>query len=73
MCIQDQKIQDVAPYKYLGMTLDMNLTFSNHLQQILNVISHKCLLLSNLRKYISMHTATLMYKSMILHIIEYGD
>ena len=71
--IQNQKIQKVATYKYLGMILDMNLTFNNHLQQTLNVISYKCLLLSKIRKYINTFTATIIYKSMILPIMEYGD
>ena len=55
------------------MILDMNLTFNNHLQQILSVISHKCHLLSKIRKYIDLYTATILYKSMILPIMEYGD
>ena len=71
--IQDQKIQKVATYKYLGLTLDMNLTFNNHLQNIQNIVSHKCLLLLKLRKYINTFTATILYKTMILPIIEYGD
>ena len=71
--IRDQKLQRVATYKYLGMILDMNLTFSNHLQQIQNVISQKCLLLSKIRKYINIHTSIILYKSMILPIMEYGD
>ena len=37
------------------------------------MISYKCLLLSKLRKYIDVHTATVVYKSMILPIMEYGD
>ena len=71
--VQDQKLQKVATYKYLGMTLDMNLTFNNHLQQTINVICHKLLLLCKLRKYIDRHTAIILYKSMLLSIIEYGD
>ena len=71
--IRDQKLQRVATYKYLGMILDMNLTFSNHLQQIQNVISQKCLLLSKIRKYINIHTSIILYKSMISPIMEYGD
>ena len=71
--MKNQKLQKVATYKYLGMTLDMNLTFKNHLQQTLNVISHKLLLLSKLRKYIDEYTAITLYKAMILPIIEYGD
>ena len=71
--IQRQKLNKVASYKYLGMILDMNLTFNNHLQQVNNVVSHKCLLLSKLRKYINTYTAIILYKSMILPIMEYGD
>ena len=71
--IQNQKLNKVASYKYLGMILDMNLTFNNHLQQVNNVVSHKCLLLSKLRKYINTYTAIILFKSMILPIMEYGD
>ena len=71
--IKNQKLQKVATYKYLGMILDSYLTFNNHLQQTLNVISHKLLLLCKLRKYIDKHTAITLYKSMILPIMEYGD
>ena len=71
--IMEHQLQRVATYKYLGMILDMNLTFNNHLQQTYNVVSHKCLLLSKLRKYIDTYTAVILYKSMILPVIEYGD
>ena len=32
--IQDQKLKKVATYKYLGLHLDMNLTFNNYLQHV---------------------------------------
>ena len=71
--IQECKLQRVSTYKYLGIILDLNLTFTSHLQQTLNIISHKCLLLSKLRKYIDTFTAVTLYKSMILPIMEYGS
>ena len=60
-------------YKYLGITLDMNLNFNKHIENCLKLISHKAYLLGKIRKYINVHTAITIYKTMILPIIEYGD
>ena len=37
------------------------------------MVSYKAYLLGKVRKYINVHTAVTIYKSMILPIIEYGD
>ena len=71
--IQDTKIERVNSYKYLGVILDINLSFNNHLENCLKLVSHKAYLLSKIRKYINVTTAVTIYKTMILPIVEYGD
>ena len=73
LCNNNMKLEKVSSYKYLGMTLDMNLNFNIHLENCLKLISHKAFLLNKIRKYINISTATTIYKTMILPIIEYGD
>ena len=60
-------------YKYLGITLDSNLTYSKHLENTIKTISYKALLLARMRKYITQEVALRLYKTMILPIMEYGD
>ena len=71
--IDNIKIDRVHSYKYLGITLDMNLSFNRHLENLIKTISYKALLLAKIRKYITQEVALQIYKTMILPIMEYGD
>ena len=71
--IDNIKLERVTSYKYLGLTLDMNLNYNKHLENCLKLISHKAYLLNKIRMYIDTNTATTLYKSVILPILEYGD
>ena len=71
--INDTKIDRVLSYKYLGITLDDNLDFNIHIENCLKLVSYKAYLLGKVRKYINVHTAVTIYKSMILPIFEYDD
>ena len=55
------------------MTLDQHLTFKNHAQQTINRVSAKIYQLKRLPQFISNKAALLIYKNMILPILEYGD
>ena len=71
--INENRLERVNSYKYLGLTLDMNLNYNNHLENCLRLISHKAYLLNKIRMYIDTNTAIRIYKTMILPILEYGD
>ena len=73
LSIQDNRLERVSSYKYLGINLDMNLNYNNHLETCIKLISHKAYQLSKIRQYMNEYTATLINKTMILPIIEYGD
>ena len=73
MFINDHRLERVTSYKYLGLTLDMNLNYNKHLENCLKLISHKAFLLNKIRLYIDTNTAITIYKTMILPILEYGD
>ena len=60
-------------YKYLGFILDDQLNFNKHIAEISKLVSHKLYLLSKIRKYITQKACVIIFKSMVLSLIEYGD
>ena len=71
--IGDIRVDRVHSYKYLGITLDANLNFKKHIKLCIKSASYKTLLLSEIRKYITMDAAIRIFKTMILPLIDYGD
>ena len=67
------KLDRVSSYNYLGVHLDMNLNFHKYLQGCIQRATHKIYMLSKIRRYIDVNTATTIYKTMILPVMEYGD
>ena len=67
------KLDKVSSYKYLGIQLDMNLTFHKYLQDCIQRASYKIYIVAKIRYYIDINTALTIYKTMILPIFEYGD
>ena len=51
--IGNMRIERVHLYKYLGITLDMNLTYKKHMENCIRSASHKSYLLAKIRKYIT--------------------
>ena len=73
LSINGRNIDKVSTYKYLGITLDMNLNYNKHLENVIKSISYKSLLLAKIRKYITQDVVIRIYKTMILPVLEYGD
>ena len=60
-------------YKYLGVTLDNNLNFQSHVNQIHKLAAHKIFILSKIRPYITVNAAIRVYKTKILPYFDQGD
>ena len=71
--IDQNIIHKTSNYTYLGVTLDEHLSFDNHVKKTIGKVSAKILQLRKIRPYISQKAAVLIYKNMILPIMEYGD
>ena len=50
--IDTTRIDRVHSYKYLGITLGMNMTYNKHLENVIKTVSYKALLLAKMRRYI---------------------
>ena len=71
--LQDTDLQVVDHYKYLGVTLDKNLNFRLHIENLLKTLKYKIYILAKLRSYLSIQSSLTIYKATILPYIDYGD
>ena len=67
------KINMVANYKYLGVTLDSQLNFNKHVQSTIAIVTDKLSQFRRMRFFLDTKAAVLVYKNMILPMLEYGD
>ena len=73
ICVDGAPIEMVTSYKYLGVTLDGQLNYNKHVNKVIAGASLKLKQLKRMRSFLNTKAATLVYKNMILPIIEYGD
>ena len=66
-------IQKVTSYKYLGMTLDIQLNYNLHISRLISSAASKLKQFRRMRTFLDTKAAIIVYKSMILPLLEYGD
>ena len=66
-------LQSVSTYKYLSVTIDCQLNYNQHVNNIVASVSSKLKQFQRMRNFLTVKTALLVYKSMLLPILEYGD
>ena len=69
----NDNLQTVSSYKYLGITLDSQLNYNLHVRKLIASASGKLKQFQRMRSFLSTRAAVMVYKSMLLPIIEYGD
>ena len=71
--LDGQMLDRVHSYKYLGIIIYEHLNFNRHIQEMNKIVSHKLFMFSKIRYYIGEKDAILLFKTMILPILEYCD
>ena len=66
-------LQLVSSYKYLGVSLDAQLNYNLHINNIIASAFRKLQQFQRMRSFLSTKAALFVYKSMLLPILEYGD
>ena len=66
-------LQRTQTYTYLGIKLDEQLSLEAHANELIRKVSHKIDQLTKIRTFIAKRAAILIYKNMILPILEYAD
>ena len=73
LSLNNNILDRVCSYKYLGFILDDHLTFNKHIAELCKIVSHKLYLLAKIRRYITVEACITVFKTMILSLLEYGD
>ena len=66
-------MERVEQYKYLGLTIDSQLTFQTHRDNLINNVNYKISFFKKIRKFVTTEAALIIYKGTILPILEYAD
>ena len=70
--INETIIESVESTSFLGIRIDENLTWKNHIDIVCNSLSKKIGILYRLRHFVSRKIMVMLYKSFILPHITYG-
>ena len=73
LSLNNNILNRVCSYKYLGCILDDHLTFNKHISELCKIVSHKLYLLAKIRRYLTTEACRTVFKTMILSINEYED
>ena len=71
--IDGDPLQTVTCYKYLGVTLDGQLNFGKHAGRTISNDALKLKQFRRMRPFLTAKAAMMVYKNMLLPMIEYGD
>ena len=71
--INDEQIEHVDSYKYLGVHLDKNLSWETHVENMCAKVRQRLGVLRRVRDYLDTNTALNLYNALILPIIDYCD
>ena len=69
----DTPLQSVLSYKYLGITLDTQLNYNLHMNRVIGSVTSKLKQFQRMRSFLNTKAALMVYKNMLLPILEYGD
>lgn len=73
LMLDEQRLEYVSSYKYLGICLDNSLSFKQHVKLIIRNVSHKIYILAKIRDKLTEKAAADVLKVMILPLFDYGD
>ena len=68
----DYKIKRTTHVKYLGLTIDENLTWNNHINEICTKLKSLFHVFYNIRDYLSIDNVKTIYYTLIYSRIKYG-
>ena len=66
-------IEQVSAFKYLGITLDENLSFNEHLSETAKKISSRIGVLGRVRKFLTIKYRVMLYNTLILPFFDYAS
>ena len=71
--IGNEKIVEVATHKVLGVTIDNNLSWTNHINELTKLVSQKLYKLAKIKHFLNAHARKLFFHAHIQPIIDYAS
>ena len=71
--IGNEKIVEVATHKVLGVTIDNNLSWTNHVNELTKRDSQKLHQLAKIKHFLNAHARKLFFHAHIQPIIDYAS
>ena len=71
--INNDIIKQVPSVKFLGVTLDQKLTWTNHINSVLKSITKSTGMIAKLRHYTNKNTLKLIYYALVYPYLTYGN
>lgn len=71
--INDHVLERHESFKYLGVKINQNMSWSDHIETMSNKISQRLCLLRRIRHLLPLHARLTVYNSLILPLFEYAD
>ena len=71
--LQDQRLNEVDSYKYLGVYVDRNLSWDYHMKYTCQRVYPKLRTLNIISSFLSQDILLLIYRQTILPIMDYGS
>ena len=66
-------LHSVQSYKYLGVTLDSQLNYNLHVSRVIGSVTSRLRQFQRMRSFLNTKAALMVYKNMLLPVLEYGD
>lgn len=66
-------LEEVTSYKYLGVTIDVDLNFKKHINGLIKNVAHKINTMYRIRKCVTIKALIAVYKAMVVPIFDIGD
>jgi hypothetical protein len=73
ICLENQTIEEVASHKVLGVTIDNNLSWTNHVNGLSKRISQKLYQLSKIKHFLNAHARKQFFHAHIQSPIDYSS
>ena len=71
--IHSKVVEEVSSHKILGITLDNNLSWCNHVDDLCKKVSVKVFQLSKIKHFLNMHARKLFFQAHIQSTIDYAS
>ena len=72
ICINGSTLERVDTFKYLGITVNQNMTWSDHIEPVVAKANQRIGLLKRVKHLLPRHARITLYNALILPILDYS-